>query len=586
MNILGVSCYYHDSAAALIQNGKLAAASEEERFSRRKHDCGFPTRAIEFCLRFAGISSRDLDYVVFYEKPFLKLERILFTSLGVFPRSWNIFREASISWMQDRLWVKNRLVESLPVPADRVLFVDHHLAHAASAFFCSPFTEAAILTVDGVGEWATSTIGRATAKWDRTGSNSIQLTHELRFPHSLGLLYSAFTGFLGFEVNEGEYKVMGMSCYGQPRYLDRIAKLASVNDDGSLSLDLDYFSYHYSAVRSYNRRFLDLFGPPRDPHSEFSVADGSSSTQESQRNQYYADVAASIQRFTEDVLLKMACHVQRATGLKQLCMAGGVALNSMANARILRETPFEDLFIQPAAGDSGGAVGAALYAWHVLLGHDREFVLENAYLGSSYEEADIARAIGDAPHQRYDDSAALVERVVQELEAGKVVGWFQGRGEWGPRALGNRSILADPRSAAMKDTINRKIKFREPFRPFAPVVAEQDASRFFDGLPDVARQYPARYMLLVLPWKPGAAETVPAVNHMGTGRVQTLRREWNPLYYDALDQFGQATGTPVLLNTSFNLRGEPIVCSPVDACRTFRNSGLDLLVLNNFVVVK
>ena len=592
MNILGVSCYYHDAAAALLQDGVLVAAAEEERFSRKKHDYGFPTNAIDFCLRYGGIKGQDLDYVVFYEKPLVKFERILMTCLGTFPRSWKVFREAMIAWFDEKLWIKSRLMSHLGLPAEKVLFVDHHTAHAASAFFCSPFKEAAILTVDGVGEWTTGTMGIATASWDGQGKNAIKLTQEMRFPHSLGLLYSAFTAFLGFEVNEGEYKVMGMAPYGQPRYQDKIYKLMEISNDGSFHLNMDYFSYHYSTSQTFNGRFTNLFGEPRDPNSEFITKlthdDISGHEAEVERNQYYADVAASIQRVTEDIMLKMANHLYKETGLKQLCMAGGVALNSVANGRILRETPFEDLFIHPAPGDSGGAVGAALYVWHVLLGKPRQFVLEHAYLGQGYDEVEI-RAFLDGNgirYETYENDEILFDHLVDDIMKGKVIGWFQGRFEWGPRALGNRSILADPRRADMKHIVNSKIKFREPFRPFAPVILEEQAGKFFDGLSDPKRHYPARYMLLVLPWNGDAGNLIPAVNHLGTGRLQTMRREWNPRYYRLVEKFGEATGVPVLMNTSFNLRGEPIVGSPANAWNTFSKSGIDVLVLGRYVVRK
>jgi carbamoyltransferase len=592
VNILGVSCYYHDAAAALLQDGVLVAAAEEERFTRKKHDYGFPINAIDFCLRQAVIGGQDLDYVVFYEKPLIKFERILMTCLGTFPRSWKVFREAMIAWFDEKLWIKSRLMSHLGLPAEKVLFVDHHIAHAASAFFCSPFKEAAILTVDGVGEWTTGTMGMGTASWDGQGKNTIKLPKEMRFPHSLGLLYSAFTAFLGFEVNEGEYKVMGMAPYGQPCYQDKVYKLIELHNDGSFHLNMDYFSYHYSTSQTFNSKFIELFGEARDPSSEFITKlthnDLAGHETEVERNQYYADVAASIQRVTEEVLLKMANHVYKETGLKQLCMAGGVALNSVANGRILRETPFEDLFIHPAPGDSGGAVGAAQYVWHVLLGKPRQFVLRHAYLGQGYDESEM-RAFLDSNnirYQTYRDDEKLFDRLVDDLIGGKVIGWFQGRFEWGPRALGNRSILADPRRADMKHIVNSKIKFREPFRPFAPVILEERTSEFFDGLPDPRRHYPARYMLLVLPWNGDAGNLIPAVNHLGTGRLQTIRRQWNPRYYRLVEKFGEATGVPVLMNTSFNLRGEPIVGSPANAWNTFCNSGIDVLVLGGYVVTK
>jgi carbamoyltransferase len=590
--ILGLSFYYHDSAAALLQDGCLVAGAEEERFSRVKHDHGFPTLAIDFCLKQAGITPSDLDYVVFYEKPFVKFERILLTSLGTFPRSWKLFREAMLTWFGEKLWIRNDLVRRLGVPADRVLFTDHHLAHAASALFCSPFEEAAILTVDGVGEWTTATLGQGRANWDGNGTNEILLSHEQRFPHSLGMLYSAFTAWLGFKVNEGEYKVMGMAPYGSPRYMDRLEKVFRVNDDGSFGVNMDYFSYHVSTEHTYGPRFVDLFGPPRDAGSEFVTRlthpqASLASAAEMEANQYYADVAASIQRVTEETLLKMANHLYERTGIKRLCMAGGVALNSVANGRILRETPFEQIYIQPAAGDSGGALGAALYAYHILLNQPRRFVLEHAYWGQEYDEPAIRAFLEQKqiPYHYFDDDEMLLDRVVDGLLDGKVVGWYQGRFEWGPRALGNRSILADPRRAEMKDIVNLKIKFREPFRPFAPVLPEDQVSSFFVG-DGVKEQYPARFMLLVLPIQADKQDVIPAVNHLGTGRLQTVRAEWNPRYNRVVERFGQATGVPVLMNTSFNLRGEPIVNTPANAFHTFSHSGLDLLVLGQFLVTK
>jgi carbamoyltransferase len=591
MFILGVSCFYHDSAAALLQDGMLVAAAGEERFSRIKHDYGFPAQAIAFCLRQAGLRGQELDYVVFYEKPLVKFERILLSTLGSFPYSWRTFGEAMITWLSDKLWIKSLLAEQIGISPDRILFVEHHLSHAAAAFLASPYDEAAILTLDGVGEWTTATMGYGRASWD-SGANEIVLTHEQRFPHSLGLLYSAFTAFLGFRVNNGEYKVMGMSPYGDPRFMDKIEKLFKVGDDGSFWMDMDYFSYHYSSERTFSQKFVDLFGQPRAHESEFftpkthpQIDPGSSKARE---NQYYADIAASIQRVTEETMLKMARTLYRQTGSRRLCMAGGVALNSKANGRILAETPFEELFIQPAAGDSGGALGAALYACHVLLGQPRRWVQEHNYWGAAYTEGEMLAAVREAgfPYERVDDDEQMVARVVDDLLAGKVVSWYQGRFEWGPRALGNRSILADPRRPGMKDVVNSKIKFREPFRPFAPVILEQDASRFFPDLPDPERQYFPRFMLAVYPWDQELGEQVPAVNHLGTGRLQTIRREWNPMYYRVVERFGQATGVPVLLNTSFNLRGEPIVASPANALATFSKSGLDTLVMGHLLVAK
>jgi carbamoyltransferase len=590
MYILGVSCFYHDSAAALLQDGVLIAAAEEERFSRKKHDFGFPKHAIDFCLRQAGITARDLEYVVFYEKPFVKFERILMTALGTFPRSWHTFRESMITWFKDKLWIKNLLRDKLNIAPEKILFADHHVSHAASALYCSPFDKAAILTIDGVGEWTTGTIGYGEAAWNGKGTNQIHLIKEMRFPHSLGLLYSAFTAFLGFEVNEGEYKVMGMAPYGSPRYVDRVYKLVHPNSDASFWLDMDYFSYHYSTSRTFNKKFEELFGTPRDPKSEFFTKTTNPELSESdenvKRNQYYADVAASIQKVTEELIVKMACRAYEETGLDTLCMAGGVALNSVANGLILRQTPIKRLFIQPAAGDSGGAIGAALWAWHGLLGKPRQFVMEHAYWGEGYQPSQVKKYLDDnsISCQTIDDDERMTDQVVEDLRQGKVVGWFQGRFEWGPRALGNRSILADPRKAEMKNIVNSKIKFREPFRPFAPVILENSGRDYFTY--DAASQYPARYMLLVLPLREEKAKDIPAVNHLGTGRLQTMRPEWNPRYHALVKKFGQATGVPVLMNTSFNLRGEPIVSSPADAMSTFTRSGLDVLVMENFRIAK
>ncbi len=592
MYILGTSFFYHDSAAALIRDGQLIAAADEERFSRIKHDSGFPERAIAFCLRQAGITADDLDHVVFYEKPLTKFERILMTSLGTFPRSWQAFSEAMVAWFDQKLWIKSLLAEKVGVTEDKVLFTDHHMSHAASALFCSPFEEAAILTVDGVGEWTTTTLGRGRASWADGGQNEIDLFAEQRFPHSIGLLYSAFTAFLGFQVNEGEYKVMGMAPYGEPHYMDKVYQTFKVENDGSFHLDMDYFSYHYSATQSFGPKFVRLFGEPRVPESDFFTVDTDPGIDARApavvKNQYYADVAASIQRATEDVLLGMARHLHEKTGLTRLCMAGGVALNSVANGRILRETPFEEVFIQPAAGDSGGALGAALYVYHVLLKQPRRFVMEHAYWGEGYSRDEIKAFLdgsGIAYHTVENDDA-LCAQIAAEIEQGKVIGWFQGRFEWGPRALGNRSILADPRQAEMKAIVNAKIKFREPFRPFAPVVLQEHAAELY-GVSEPERHYPPRYMLMVFDVPPDKQHITPATTHQGgTSRIQTVRREWNGRYYDLVKTFGERTGVPVLLNTSFNLRGEPIVSSPADAFKTFSNSGIDILVLENFVVHK
>ncbi|HEC22421.1 MAG TPA: hypothetical protein ENI95_05850 [Chloroflexi bacterium] len=590
MYILGISCYYHDSAACILKDGELIAAAAEERFSRKKHDNGFPHHAIDFCLEAAGITPDDLTYAVFYEKPLLKFERILLSALGTYPQSIGFFRESMIAWFNEKLWIKSQLLDKLKIPAEKLLFTEHHMSHAASAFFASPFDEAAIITIDGVGEWTTATIGHGRASWDGEGANEIELFGETRFPHSLGLLYSAFTAYLGFRVNNGEYKVMGMAPFGEPRYLDKVYKLLSVGDDGSFRLNMEYFSFHHSLRRTYNQRFVDLFGPARVPESEFFTPkthpdrDGAVARE----NQRFADIAASIQRATEEVIIKMANYAHERTGSRRLCMAGGVALNSVANGRILDETPFEELYIQPEAGDAGGALGAALYVYHVLLNKPRKMVMENVYYGKGYSTSEIRSVLDDqqVPYEYIEDDEELLSRTVDTILDGGVVGWYQGRFEWGPRALGNRSILADPRRPEMKETVNLKIKFREPFRPFAPVVTEENATEFFE-MGKYAGQHTPRFMLVVRPIPEEKHSVIPAVTHVnGGGRLQSVRRQDNPLYYGVIERFGQATGVPVLLNTSFNLRGEPIVNTPENALNTFRKGALELLVMDRFLVYK
>jgi carbamoyltransferase len=591
MRILGISCYFHDAAAALLEDGRLVAAAEEERFSRVKHDFGFPSRAIRFCLGRGRVSGADLDYVAFFEKPFIKFERILQTALGTVPRSQAVFRKAMTAWMLDKLWVKSRIRDSLGISPDRILFVEHHQSHAASAFFCSPFESASILTVDGVGEWATATVGRGNG-------TSLSIDSEIRFPHSLGLLYSAFTAFLGFEVNEGEYKVMGMAPYGVPRYQDKVWKLVDVADDGAFALNLEYFSFHYSATATYTSRFEGLFGTPRSPETPFFTESSgypsyfgdkpSNYQQLAAENQHYADIAASIQVVTEEILLRMVRHACARSQTTRLCMAGGVALNSVANGRILRETPVTDLYVQPAAGDSGAALGAALFVHHQILGAPRGFVMEHAYWGEDLDPNRIrATAAGSGMrHVECPDEAELFDRTVDLLQHGGVIGWAQGGFEWGPRALGNRSILADPRRSDMKDIVNTKIKFREPYRPFAPSVLEERSKDFF-ALEEPARHYPARFMLLVTSVLEQSKARIPAVTHVdGSARVQTVVRSTNPRYHSLIRMFGEATGVPVVLNTSFNLRGEPIVSTPEEAFSTFARSGMDALVLDRTIIYK
>jgi carbamoyltransferase len=591
VDILGISCYYHDAAAAVLRDGQLLAAAEEERFSRVKHDFEFPKNAIQFCLEAAGIRGQDLDYVVFFEKPFRKLDRILATVLETYPKSWKVFRESMITWMLDKLWVASTIESALGVPREKVLYSDHHLSHAASAFLCSPFEESAIMTVDGVGEWVTATCG--------TGRGShICLNKQMDFPHSIGLLYSAFTSFLGFEVNEGEYKVMGMAPYGMPRYVDEVWKLVQANEDGSFSLNMDYFCFHHSTDKTFNGRFSELFGEPRPAKLQFfTEATGfpkyfgdppSNYGELCKINQHYADVAASIQKVTEDLLVNMARRLQQETGMKSLCIAGGVGLNSVANTRMLREAGFERIFVQPAAGDGGGALGAALWAYNTLLGKPRSFRMDHGYWGKEYGPAKVSDFLNrqGIPHRMIENETDLLDTVVDKLIDGKVVGWYQGRFEWGPRALGNRSIIADPRNPEMKDIVNAKIKFREPYRPFAPSVLAECAEKYFE-LPKATEHYPARYMLYVVPVKECCQATLPAITHVdGTGRLQTVFRDQSPRYYGLIERFGQATGVPVILNTSFNLKGEPIVTTPANAFNTFAKSEMDCLVLGNSLVDK
>jgi carbamoyltransferase len=493
--------------------------------------------------------------------------------------------------MGDKLWIKSLIQKRLKVPSARILFSEHHLSHAASAFFCSPFEEAAILTIDGVGEWTTAAIGVGRG-------TDIELVKEIRFPHSLGLLYSAFTAFLGFEVNEGEYKVMGMAPFGTPRYVDKVMKLIRLDNDGGFELDMDYFSFCDSTEKTFNQKFVDLFGSPRDAKSHFFTPSTGYPSYFGSRpgnydelgrlNQHYADVAASIQAVTEDVMVRMAQEAYRQSGLKNLCMAGGVALNSVGNSKILAKAPFEQIYIQPAAGDGGGALGAALYGYHCVLGRPRGLVLNHAYWGEQHCSSKIESFLSESniPYECFDNEEDLIGRVVDALQSGKVVGWSQGRFEWGPRALGNRSILADPRRPEMKDIVNTKIKFREPYRPFAPSVLAERADEYFN-LNGASGQYPMRFMLYVMGVKPDKQHLLPAVTHVdGTSRLQTVHREVSPRYYKLIEQFGEATGVPVLLNTSFNLKGEPIVNTPREAFRTFSMSDMDILVLENCLVRK
>ena len=569
MNVLGLSFYYHDSSAALVQDGRLVAAAEEERFSRVKHDSGFPRLAIDFVLREGGVTLHDVDYIVFYEKPFVKFERMLLSAMATFPRSAAVFRESMQRWISDKLWIKSMMTRELGVPGSKLLFADHHMSHAASSFYTSPFEESAILTIDGAGEWSTSTLGVGRG-------NKIEIKKELRFPHSLGLLYSAFTAYCGFEINEGEYKLMGMHPYGKPVHTDKIMELIEVADDGSLWHDMRYFSYHYSRDTTLSSRFEEHFGrPARDP----KLGDKS-------LDPYYCDMAASIQKVTEDIVQRMAQHAHELTGLPNLCLAGGVALNSVSNYKLLRTGPFENVYIHPAPGDDGGCVGAAYWAYNHVLDQPRGPALDHAYLGSEYSDEEIEEFLtkNDIAFEKFDDDEQFYEFAAQALADGMVCGWYRGRFEWGPRALGARSIIADPRKAEMKEKLNAKIKFREAFRPFAPSVLEERADEFFE-IPDAQRHFPARFMLYVAPVREEKRDVLPAITHEdGSGRLQTVYRETNPAYHRLIERFGELTGVPVIMNTSFNLKGEPIVEHPSHAFNTFSLSGMDLLFLGNYIV--
>ncbi|MBI2053855.1 MAG: hypothetical protein HYT36_00775, partial [Candidatus Staskawiczbacteria bacterium] len=585
--ILGLSFFYHDSAAVLLVDGIPVAMAGEERFSRKKNDFDFPKKAIEFVLKERGVKPEQLDYVVFYEKPFLKLERIFKTFLSVFPFSPLAFIHGIKNLFISKIWIREIISKEVGVNPDKILFAEHHFSHAASAFLCSPYDEAAILTIDGVGEWACATIGVGQG-------NDIKILKEIYFPHSLGLLYSAFTAFLGFEVNEGEYKVMGMAPYGKPIYKDKVKKLINFFEDGSFVLDLDYFSFHRSDKKTFSSKFIKLFGEPRDPKSKFFTKatgwpsyfgpkpEGEEFEHLAKEQEYYADIAASVQNVLEEGVVNLAKEAHKITGFNKLCLAGGVALNSVANWKIIQKTPFREIFIQPAAGDSGGALGAALAVWNAALKNERKFVFEHAYYGKSYSEGEIKKALQESNIQDFDyfnDEDKLIESVAENIEEGKVIGWFQGRFEWGPRALGNRSILADPRRAEMKDIVNTKIKFREPYRPFAPSVLAEYAQDYFE-IPEASKLYPARFMLYVVLVKKEKQSAVPAITHVdGTSRPQLVFKETSPRYWKLIDRFRQKTGIPLILNTSFNLKGEPIVNTPSDAINTFKKSEMDILIL-------
>ncbi len=589
MNVLGISFDYHDAAACLLRDGRIVAAAEEERFSRQKHDSRFPRHAVDFVLRAGDCGPQDVEVVAFYDKPVLKFGRILETFVSVAPRGLPAWMHFGPTWMRDKIHVQDRIRKELRGFTGELLFAEHHESHAASAFYASPFARAAVLTMDGVGEWATSSVGVGDGK-------DLRITHEIRFPHSLGLLYSAFTYYLGFKVNSGEYKVMGLAPYGEPRYAQKILdEVLDLRDDGSFRLNLDLFGY-LTGLTMTTPAFERVLGRPRR-------------AEESQLEQFHMDVARSVQAVTEEVMLRMARFAHRASGgAPNLCLAGGVALNCVGNGRILREGPFERLWVQPAAGDSGGAVGAALSAWHRYLGKERVLdpdggdAMNGAYLGPEYDDDAIAQVLeqAGAPHAvvAWDE---LAGRVADLLASGSVVGWFQGRMEYGPRALGARSILADPRSAENQARVNLKIKFRESFRPFAPAVLEERAAEWFELDGD------SPYMTLVAPvaksrrLDPAAGDealegvarlrgrrsVIPAVTHVDdSARIQTVSRRTNPRFWELLRAFEERTGCPVLVNTSFNVRGEPIVCTPQDAIACFRGTEMDHLVLGRRILAR
>jgi len=572
MRVLGLSFDYHDAAAALVVDGIPVAAAPEERFSRLKHDRRLPLRSIAFCLERAGLKAGDLDAVVFYEKPFRKLSRILAGAVSTFPSSGALFRRAMGAWIDERLWVGPRIESALGVAPEKVFYCEHHLSHAASAFLCSPFDDAATLTVDGVGEWATASIGRGR----RAGPDhafDLTLESEMRYPHSLGLLYSAFTAYLGFEVNEGEYKVMGLAPYGVPRHADAVRRMIEPFADGSFRLDLDWFAFHKDPARSFSRKFEQAFGPAR-AHESGDPAD----------DKRLCDVAASIQLVCEELMLGLAKEARRRTGSRNLCLAGGVALNAVSNERLLREAGFDSIWIQPAGGDAGGALGAALYAANALGAAPARYEMKSVALGAEHAAADAAAALKAAglPFVELKGEDELCDRVSALLSEGKVVGWHQGRSEWGPRSLGHRSILADPRAAGMKDTVNAKIKFREMYRPFAPSICAGDAADWFE-LPAAAPD-PYRFMLATAKTRADRRDRLAAVTHVdGSSRVQTIDPAQSPLFHKLAKALGGRTGVPATLNTSFNLKGEPIVDSPADAVSTFLASGMDALAVGPFL---
>src|SRR5216683_425297 len=576
MKILGISAHYHDSAAALVIDGVPVCAVQEERLSRRKGDASFPLSAIQWCLDHARLEPEALDAVVYYERPMLKFERILTCALRAFPQSWRAFPKAMQNSLGEKVWVRGIISSHLGVPSSKILFTEHHQSHAAAAFLTAPTRRAAILTTDGVGEWATLAAGHGARHLN--GATEITLLREIKFPHSLGMLYSTFTAYLGFAVNEDEYKVMGLSAYGRPTMVDKVRELIHRKPDGAFALDLDYFEFHTTGVRSYSSRFVELFGPPRNSYEPIDL--------ETTEGQRFADCAASVQRVLEDTLVEMTLALHQETGLRDLCLGGGVALNGVANARILAESGFERVFVPPAPGDAGCALGAALYADRIHFGNPDREVPDHPFWGPSVDGGELARLAREDGHLVDQlDERTLIDQIAGDLSAGCIVGWMDGALEFGPRALGHRSILAAPHALGMRDRLNREMKFREEFRPFAPVVPVEAAERYFELMPGGMRL--ARFMSGVFPVRSEWRPRLQAVTHIdGTARLQALERDLAPRLYALLEAYERRSGMPVLLNTSFNLAGEPIVNRAVEGYSTFLRSGIDVLVVGQTRVTK
>jgi len=576
MNILGISAHYHDSAAALVIDGVPVCAVQEERLSRHKGDAAFPLLAIESCLQHAGIEPDELDAVVFYERPMLKFDRILTCGLRAFPQSWRAFPKAMKNSLGEKVWMRGIISSHLGMSGRKVLFTEHHQSHAAAAFLTAPTSRAAIMTVDAVGEWTTLSVGDGERV--ANGPTTIKRFRDIRFPHSLGMLYSTFTAYLGFKVNEDEYKVMGLAAYGQPTQVEHVRKLIRHTPDGAFALDLNYFEFHTTAQRSYSSRFVELFGPPRNPYEpiDLDTADG----------QRFADCAASVQQVLEDTLVGLAQALHQETGLPDLCLGGGVALNGVANARILAESGFERVFVPPAPGDAGCAIGAALYCDRIWFGNPDHDLPDHPFWGPSVDGSELARVAREDGHLVGEcHDGALINQIADDLAADHIVGWMEGALEFGPRALGHRSILAAPHTIEMRDRLNREIKYREPFRPFAPVVPFEVAERYFDIPSGGARL--ARFMSGVFPVRREWRSRLQAITHVdGTARVQVLEPAMAPRLHALLEAYGQRTGIPVLLNTSFNLAGEPIVNREVEGYSTFLRCGIDVLVAGETRVMK